>query len=190
MSSPLVHGPGDAKEREAMSLQGKRVAILAENNYEDQELWYPYYRLKEAGADVVIVAPEAGQTYVSKHGYPVTSDMASKDASANDFAGVVVPGGFAPDRLRRDPELRRFVNELNNQGKLIAAICHAGWMLISARILQERTVTSVGAIRDDMENAGAVWIDEAVVVDGNLVTSRTPADLPVFLPAIIAGLER
>jgi protease I len=173
-----------------MSLQGMRVAILAENIYEDQELWYPYYRLQEAGAEVVVVAPTAGATYTSKHGYPVTSDMASKEARASDFDGVVVPGGYAPDKMRRDPELRRFVAEIQQQGKLIAAICHAGWMLISAQVLQGRTVTSVSAIRDDMENAGATWHDQPVVVDGNLVTSRTPTDLPAYLPAIIATLEQ
>lgn len=173
-----------------MTLSGKRVAILAEANYEDQELWYPYYRLQEAGAEVVIVAPEAGKSYASKHGYPAVSDMASKEARADDFAAVVVPGGFAPDRMRRDPELKRLVAEMNAQGKVIAAICHAGWMLISAKILQGRTATSVSAIRDDMENAGVRWVDEPVVVDGNLVTARVPSDLPQFLPAIIAALQK
>lgn len=171
-----------------MSLQGKRVAILAENNYEDPELWYPYYRLKEAGAEVVIVAPEAGASYTSKHGYPVTSDMAGKEASANDFDAVVVPGGYAPDRMRRDPELRRFVREMDQQRKVVAAICHAGWMLISAQVVRGRTATGFHSIRDDMENAGVTWLDQAVVVDGNLITSRTPADLPAFVPAIIRAL--
>lgn len=172
-----------------MGVQGSRVAILAENHYEDQELWYPYYRLQEAGATVVVVAPEAGKTYPSKYGYPVVSELASSDAHAANFAGVVVPGGFAPDRMRRDPELRRFVAAMNEHRKIIAAICHAGWMLISARILQGRTVTSVGAIRDDMENAGATWVDQAVVVDGNIITARTPPDLPLFMPAILQALE-
>jgi len=167
-----------------------RVAILAENLYEDLELWYPYYRLKEAGVEVVIVAPEAGKTYESKHGYPVVADLSSKDARAEDFDGVIVPGGFAPDRMRRDPELRRFVSDLNAQGKVVAGICHAGWMLISAKVVRGRKVTSVSAIRDDMENAGGIWVDQAVVVDGNLITSRTPADLPAFLPAILAALGK
>lgn len=167
-----------------------RVAILAENWYEDLELWYPYYRLKEAGVDVVIVAPEAGKTYQSKHGYPAVADLASRDARAEDFDGVVVPGGFAPDYLRRDVELRRFVSELNAQGKVVAGICHGGWMLISAKVVRGRKVTSVPAIRDDMENAGGIWVDQAVVVDGNLITSRTPADLPAFLPAILAALGK
>jgi len=166
-----------------------KVAILAENIYEDLELWYPYYRLLEAGIEVQIVAPLAGQTYESKHGYPAISDLASKDARVEDFDGVVVPGGFAPDRMRRDAELRRFVAGMDEAGKVVAAICHAGWMLISAKMLGGRRVTSVEAIRDDMENAGATWLDEAVVVDGNLITSRTPADLPVFMPAILNALQ-
>jgi protease I len=166
-----------------------KVAILAENIYEDLELWYPYYRLQEAGIEVQVVAPHAGETYESKHGYPVTSDLASKDARVNDFDGVVVPGGFAPDRMRRDPELRRFVAGMDEAGKMVAAICHAGWMLISAKMLQGRTVTSVAAIKDDMENAGATWVDESVVVDGNLITSRTPADLPAFMSAILNVLQ-
>lgn len=165
-----------------------KVAILAENQYEDLELWYPYYRLMEDGIDVVIVAPKAGETYESKHGYPAVSDLASIDADVSDFDGVIIPGGFAPDRLRRDPALRRFVWEMNDAGKVIAAICHAGWMLVSARVLEGRTATSVGAIRDDMENAGATWVNEAVVIDGNLITSRTPADLPRFMPAVLRAL--
>ncbi len=173
-----------------MSLEGTRVAILAENLYEDLELWYPYYRMKEAGAEVAIVAPEAGKTYESKHGYPAVSDLASKDARAEDFDAVIVPGGFAPDRMRRDPELRRFVHEMDAQGKVVAGICHAGWMLISAKVIRGRTVTSVSAIRDDMENAGGTWVDQEVVIDGNLITSRTPADLPAFMQAIITTLEK
>jgi protease I len=165
------------------------VAILAENIYEDLELWYPYYRLLEAGIGVQVVAPNAGEIYESKHGYPVTSDLASKDARVDDFDGVIVPGGFAPDRMRRDPELRRFVAGMNAEGKVVAAICHAGWMLISARVLHGRTVTSVAAIRDDMENAGATWLDRAVVVDGDLITSRTPADLPEFMRAVLVALQ-
>jgi protease I len=165
-----------------------RIAILAESPYEDLELWYPYYRLKEAGIEAVLVGPTAGSTYVSKHGYPAVADLSSADARAEDFDGVIVPGGFAPDRMRRDPAMRRLVADLDAAGKLVAGICHAGWMLISAQVVKGRKVTSVGAIRDDMENAGGLWLNQEVVVDRNLITSRTPADLPPFMKAILGFL--
>lgn len=171
-----------------MSVQGKRIAIFAENDYEDLELWYPYYRLVEAGAQVRLVGPEA-KTYTSKHGYPVKAEVAAADVSAADFDGVVVPGGFAPDRLRRYPAVLDLVRGVFEKGGLVAAICHAAWVPISAGIMRGRRATCVSAIKDDLINAGATYLDEEVVVDGNLVTSRTPADLPAFLPAIIKTLE-
>jgi len=166
-----------------------KVAILVEDLYEDVEFWYPYYRMKEAGAEVVVVAPKAGATYNSKHGYPAVSQLSSAEASADEFDAVIVPGGFCPDRLRRDPNILRFVADMDKKGKVVAAICHAGWVLISAKILKGRKATSVSAIRDDMENAGCIWLNEPVVVDGNLITSRVPDDLPHFLPAIIKALK-
>ncbi|MBM3189256.1 MAG: type 1 glutamine amidotransferase [Chloroflexi bacterium] len=170
-----------------MSLKGKRIAVLAEDLYEDPELWYPYYRLLEEGATVTLVGPEA-KTYESKHGYPVRAEVAASQVSARDFDGVVVPGGFAPDRLRRYPAILNLVRGVFEKGGVVAAICHAGWVPISAGILKGKRATCVSAIKDDMINAGATYVDEAVVVDGNLVTSRTPADLPAFLPAIIKAL--
>lgn len=172
-----------------MTLKGKRIAVLAEDMYEDPELWYPYYRLLEAGAEVTLVGPEA-KTYTSKHGYPVKAEVAAADVSADDFDGVVVPGGFAPDRLRRYPAILDLVRGINNKGGMVAAICHAAWVPISAGILRGKRATCVSAIKDDVINAGAHYVDEAVVVDGNLVTSRTPADLPVFMPAIIEVLAK
>jgi protease I len=172
-----------------MSLTGIRVALLAEDLYEDPELWYPYYRLLEAGAQVRIVGPEA-KTYASKHGYPVTADVAASGVSPDDFECVVVPGGFAPDRLRRSSAVLNLVRGVFEQGGVVAAICHAAWVPISAGIMRGKRATCVSAIKDDVINAGATYLDQAVVVDGNLITSRTPADLPAFLPAIIAALER
>lgn len=169
------------------SLTGKNVAILAAELYEDQELWYPYYRLKEAGAGITLVGPEA-TTYTSKHGYPVTVDVPADDADPVEFDGVVIPGGYAPDKFRRYDSIVQFVKEIDQAGKLVAAICHAGWLLISAGILENRDATSFYAIKDDMMNAGANFRDEQVVVDDNLVTSRNPDDLPYFLPAIISVL--
>ncbi len=171
-----------------MSLQGKRVAVLAEDLYEDPELWYPYYRLLEAGAEVQIVGPEA-KVYESKHGYPAKAEVAASEVSAGDFDGVVVPGGFAPDRLRRYDAVLDLLRGVDDKGGVVAAICHAAWVPISAGIMKGKRATCVSAIKDDLINAGATYVDEEVVVDGNLVTSRTPADLPAFMPAVIAALE-
>jgi len=171
-----------------MELIGKKVAILAEDMFNIYELWYPYYRLLEAGAEVVIVGSGRKNTFDGKPATEVTADVAADAVSAADFDGVVIPGGYAPDMMRRYPAMVKLVADSVNSGKMVAAICHAGWMLASAQILTGRKVTSFFAIKDDMVHAGAEWVDEAVVVDQNLVTSRTPDDLPVFMPAIIKVL--
>lgn len=177
------------KTRSTASLEGKRVAILAEDLYEDPELWYPYYRLLEAGAQVRVIGPKA-KVYESKHGYAVKAEAAAGDVSAADFDGIVVPGGFAPDKLRRYPEVLNLVRGIYNNGGVVAAICHGPWVPISAGILKGKRATCFKAIKDDLVNAGATYLDQAVVVDGNLITSRIPADLPAFLPAIIAALGK
>lgn len=171
-----------------MALHGRRIAILAEQDYEDLELWYPKLRLEEAGATVTVIGPEA-RVYLSKHGLPVEAEVSATQVRAHDFDGVVVPGGWAPDYLRRHESVTGLVRDLNATGELVAAICHGGSVLVSADVLKDKRVTSVSAIRDDLRNAGAKWSDEAVVVDGNLITSRRPADLPVFMAAILAFLE-
>jgi protease I len=172
-----------------MNLSGKRVMILVENMYNEFEYWYPYYRLKEAGAEVVVVGKAAGATYTSKYGIPAECDAAADGLDTEQFDGIVIPGGYAPDIMRRHPEMVNLVRQMDQQGKMVAAICHAGWMLASAGILKGRTVTSFFAIKDDLVNAGANWVDEAVVMDGNLITSRTPDDLPSFLQKIISCLS-
>jgi protease I len=171
-----------------MKLTTKVIAVLVENIYEDQELWYPVYRLREEGARVVLIGPEAGKTYTSKHGYPAQADEAARDAVAADYDAVIIPGGYAPDHLRRDPAMVKLVADAVKAGKTVAAICHGAWLLCSADALRGRRVTSFYAIKDDVTNAGAEWIDEEVVRDGNLVTSRQPADLPAFLRTIIDSL--
>jgi protease I len=171
-------------------LEGKRFAVLVEDQYEDQELWYPVRRLTEAGAAVAIVGPEAGKTYQSKHGYPATSDKAAEDVAVDDLDGIVIPGGYAPDRMRRHKAMVNLVGNAFQAGKTVAAICHAGWLLCSAGVLKGKQATSVSAIKDDMINAGAIWVDREVVEDGNLITSRTPDDLPAFLRTIIAASSR
>ena len=172
-----------------MELKGKRIAILVDQLYQEMEVWYPLYRLREAGAEVVTVGAKAGETYPSKLGYPCKADQSYDEASAKDFDGVVVPGGFAPDHIRRHPKANQFVHDVNKQGKLVAAICHGPWVLCSAHgLLKGRKATSFFAIKDDVINAGAHWTDAEVVVDGNLVTSRKPDDLPAFCTACIEVL--
>ena len=173
-----------------MELKGKKVAILVDNIYQEMEVWYPYYRLKEAGAEVVTAGAKAGETYTSKLGYPIKADVSYDSLKAADYDGVVVPGGYAPDHIRRHAKALEFVREIDAQGKLVAAICHAPWVLCSAGVLKGRRATSFFAIKDDVVNAGAQWSDGEVVVDRNLVTSRKPADLPAFLRECIAVLAR
>jgi len=170
-------------------LDGKRIAILAEDYYEEVELWYPYYRLKEAGASVTVVGSGRAETYKGKNGLPVTVDRQITGISADDFDGVIIPGGFAPDLMRRTPEMVGFVRDVAVQGKPVAAVCHGGWMLISAGLVKNRDVTSFFSIKDDVEAAGGRYRDEPVVVDQNIITARVPADLPLFLPRIIAALR-
>jgi len=171
-----------------MRLSGKRIALLVAELYQELEFWYPYYRLREEGAEVVPVGPEV-KVYKSKLGYPAEAKLAAEDAEAAEFDGVVIPGGYAPDLMRRDPAMVRLVREAHAQGKVVAAICHAGWMLASAGILQGRRVTSVSSIKDDLKNAGAEWVDREVVRDANLITSRFPDDLPAFCRAISEALS-
>ncbi len=173
-----------------MSLKGKRVAILAENLYQEMELWVPYYRLKEAGAAVKVIGTGSAKNYTSKHGYPVAVDAAADEVKAKDFDAVVIPGGYAPDLMRRSTAMVGLVREAFQQGKVVAAICHAGWMLCSAGILKGKTATCFHAIKDDMVNAGARYVDEEVVVDGHLITSRKPDDLPAFCREIVKALEK
>jgi len=171
-----------------MELTGKRVIILVETMYHELEFWYPYYRLKEAGAEVVVVGSGSATEYKSKSGVPCKADAGAEQVSAADFDGLVIPGGYAPDHMRRHPAMVKLVKDLFGAGKVVAAICHAGWMLVSAGVLSGRTATCFFAIKDDLMNAGANYVDEEVVVDGNLITSRKPDDLPAFMKAFISNL--
>ena len=171
-----------------MPLQGKRILSFVGDIYEDLELWYPKLRLCEAGAEVVVAGPEAGKTYAGKHGYPCVSDSAIADMKAEDFNGVLCPGGFMPDKLRRDPKVLELVREFADAGKLVAAVCHGGWIPISARVYDGVKVTGSPGIKDDLENAGAVFEDAAVVVDRHFVSSRKPDDLPDFCRGMIQVL--
>jgi protease I len=174
--------------RYELSLRGKRVAILVENMYEDLEFWYPYYRLKEEGAEVTAIGSGSSELYKGKHGLEVKPDTTADKVSAKEFDGVVIPGGFAPDYMRRHPSMIRLVKEMDTEGKPVAAICHAGWVVISAGIVRGRSMTCFSTLKDDAINAGARYKDEPVVRDGNLITSRFPPDLPLFCKEVISAL--
>ena len=171
-----------------MELEGKRVAVLAENMYQELELWYPLLRLREAGATTFVVGTGSADTYTSKSGYPVQVDVVADQVQAADVDAVVIPGGYSPDLMRRYPAMVKLVSEAFEQGKVVAAICHAGWMLASADVVRGKQATCFFAIKDDLINAGATYVDAEVVRDGNLITSRVPSDLPAFCRTIIEAL--
>lgn len=172
-----------------MELSGKKFVLLVDMQFNDHEFWYPYFRLKEAGAEVVVVGSREDKAYAGKFGTSVKADRSPGDIAVDEFTGVIIPGGYAPDHMRRDQNMVSLVRAFDTQGKIVAAICHAGWMLASAGILQGRTVTSFFAIKDDLVNAGATWCDSEVVIDENMITSRQPDDLPAFMRAIIAAAK-
>ena len=171
-----------------MELDGKKVLIPVEEMFNTFEFWYPYYRLKEAGCEVVVMGSGSSETYTGKPGTEIKVDVSADQVSAADYDGIV-PGGYAPDIMRRYPKMVQLVRDFDETGKVVAAICHAGWMLASAEILESRTATSFFAIKDDLIHAGANWVDQEVVVDGNLITSRKPDDLPAFMKATINALK-
>jgi protease I len=169
-------------------LKGKRLLMFVGDIYEDLELWYPKLRMREAGAEVIVAGPEAGKEYAGKHTYPCVSDASYHDVKAEDFDGVIVPGGFMPDKLRRDPKVLKLIRDFAEAGKLVAAICHGGWIPISAKVYKGVRVTGSLGIKDDLENAGAIWENTSVVIDRNFVSSRKPDDLPDFCQGIIEVL--
>lgn len=169
--------------------KSKTVAVLVEDMYQELEIWVPYYRLKEAGHKAVLVGQEKGKTYKSKLGYPAVAEAAYKDLPAAKADAVVIPGGFAPDFMRRYPEPAKFVREVFKAGKPVASICHGAWMLCSADVLKGMKATCFYAIADDVKHAGATYVDEECVVDKNLITSRKPDDLPAFCAALLKALS-
>lgn len=169
----------------AQSLSGQSVLFFVGDDYEDLELWYPKLRLIEAGVRVTVAGAEAGRKYVGKNGYPCTSDAAIADMKSADFQGVLCAGGWMPDKIRRDPKVLSLVREFHEAGKLVAAVCHGGWIPISAGVYRGVKVTGSPGIKDDLVNAGAVWEDSVVVVDRHHVTSRKPDDLPQFAAAML-----
>ena len=170
------------------SMQTNILAFL-DDHYEDLELWYPKLRLEEAGYLTRLAAP-ALRTFTGKHGYPAQADLLINDAQSADYRGLLIPGGFMPDKLRRDPKVLALTREFFEAGKLVAFICHGGWIPISAGILRGKRATGSLGIKDDLENAGAIWLNEPVVLDDNLISSRTPLDLAAFAKAMVQFLER
>ncbi len=163
------------------------AVILVEDMYEELELWYPYHRLREAGLDVFLVGPEA-RSYQGRYGYPAQAKATPGDVSLDQVAALVIPGGYSPDRMRRDPSMVALVRDMHERGGVIGAICHAGWMLIEADVVKGHRLTGFFSISRDLVNAGGVYVDEPVVVDGGLITSRSPDDLPSFGSALAAAV--
>ncbi len=172
-----------------MANSSKKIIVLVEQQYQELEVWYPYYRLKEAGYSAYLVGPEKGVVYPSKLGYPAKSELAASEVNADDFAGIVIPGGFAPDYIRRSEAMLKIVRDLAAQKKVIAAICHGPWVLCSTTALRGKKATCFFAIKDDVINAGAEYLDAETVVDGNLITARKPDDIPAFCTALLKALS-
>ncbi|MCF7914963.1 MAG: type 1 glutamine amidotransferase [Spirochaetaceae bacterium] len=172
-----------------MEITSTKIIALVHDQFEDLELWYPVLRLREAGAEVVLVGEKAGKEYFGKHGVPAVAEVSYHEVDSTDFQGILVPGGWAPDKLRRYPEVIELVRAFDKEQKLIGQICHAGWVLISADILKGREVTSTPAIKDDLVNAGAIWKNTDVIRDGHIISSRRPPDLPAYMREVIAYLK-
>lgn len=170
-------------------LKNKKVLTIVSKDYDDLELWYPIIRLREANATVVIAAELANTEYIGKSGLTVKSEVSFKDVNIADFDALLIPGGWAPDYLRRLPEILDFVKYMNENNKVIGQICHAGWVLASANILKGVNVTSTPGIKDDLTNAGAIWHNVEAIRDGNIISARRPPDLPKYLPLIIEAIK-
>ena len=173
-----------------MRLEGARVIVVIDEQFEDLELWYPIYRLKEEGAIIHLLGEHSGIEYKGKYGVPATSDDSYLNASPSDYHALLIPGGWAPDKLRRQEAVLNLVRKMNDEGKAIGTICHGGHVLISAGILKGRTITGTSAIRDDIVNCGAEWSHEGAVVDGNIVSAQRPPDLPAYMRLFIEVLEK
>jgi protease I len=168
-----------------MKLQNKRIAILVEQDYQDMEVWYPTFRLREEGADVIHVGTGSANEYKGKYGYPLKVSTTADKILATDLDGLLIPGGWAPDKMRMSQSMLKLVRDIDSASKPMACICHGGWVLASAGVAGGRHVTSYVAIKDDLIHAGAKWEDAEVILDGNLVTSRKPDDLPAFMREFI-----
>lgn len=172
-----------------MGIENKKILALVHHEFEDLELWYPIYRCREAGAIVHLVGEKAGEKYIGKYGVPAVADLAYALVPYTEYDGILVPGGWAPDKIRRFPEVLQILTHMHQEKKPIGQICHAGWVLISAKILQGITVTSTPGIKDDMENAGAIWVDQPAVADGHIISAQRPPDLPDYMKLYLKAFE-
>lgn len=170
-------------------LKNKKVLTIVSKDFDDLELWYPILRLREAGALVVVAGEEANKDVLGKYGLTVKTDLAFKDVKISDFDALLIPGGWAPDYLRRLPEILEFVKYMDKHKRVIGQICHAGWVLASANVLKGVNVTSTPGIKDDLTNAGAIWHNVEAIRDGHIISARRPPDLPKYLPLIISALS-
>jgi len=173
-----------------MNKNSKTVGILVETDYQTLEVWYPLLRLREAGHQPIVIGTGSANVYRSKDGYPVSVERAAGSVQPSDLDAIIIPGGWAPDKLRQYPAVIDLVRQVHSAGKPVAAICHAGWVLVSAGLCRGRRLTSFVAIKDDLIAAGGQWVDEECVVDGNLITARKPDDLPAFMSALLSALAR
>ncbi len=175
-----------------MILNGKKIAVFVADDYEDLEAWYPILRMKEAGAEVTVIGSDnvEGDSCLSKHGYKIDIDLKSANANPDNYDAAIIPGGWAPDKLRRCLNTLDFIKKLSETGKVVASICHGGWVMASADVISGKTLTSTAAIKDDLINADANWVNKEVVVDNKLITSRGPGDLPDFNKTIIEELKK
>ncbi len=165
-----------------------KIGILLEEIFDEREFIYPYYRVQESGLEPVVIGPES-RAYKAKSGWMARADTAAHEVDARTLAGLIIPGGYAPDRLRRSDDVLELVRAIDEAGKPLAAICHAGWVLISAGVVKGRRLTGYHSIKDDLVNAGADYVDQAVVKSGNLITSRGPADLPVWVATFVEAVK-
>ncbi len=170
-----------------MSLTNKKILSFVHHDFEDLELWYPIYRLREEGAIVHLAGEHKGEKYIGKYGVPAVADFSWDEVSASDYDGILVPGGWAPDKIRRYTKVLDILRFAHEHKKPIGHICHAGWVLASAKILKGVKLTSTPGIKDDMENAGAIWIDQPAVADGHMISAQRPPDLPAYMKLYIAA---
>lgn len=173
-----------------MSLQNKKILSFVHHDFEDLELWYPIYRLREEGAIVHLAGEQKGEKYIGKYGVPAVADFSWEEVNAADYDGILVPGGWAPDKIRRFPKVLEILRAAHESQKPIGHICHAGWVLASAKILKGVKLTSTPGIKDDMENAGAIWIDQPAVADGHMISAQRPPDLPAYMKLYIAAFKK